>query len=135
MKTHHYSWQLSIAENAKLGPKLLVRMCKRWPVAFDEPKPLKLGIRSDLVAARISEQDTDVFLTWYCKQPDYLRAHIEGASRYDLDGQPCGKVSRENALFAWQELEGQRYAEFRRKLLGPPVSGGGGRQNVQHLSR
>ena len=118
MRTHSYSWELSVAEINLQGPILLERVRKRWPAAFGTAKPLKLGIRQDMTAGRLSEQDADVFLTWYCKTPDYLQAHAEGAPRYDLHGQPCGEVSYDNALFAWQELESQRYAAFRRKLLG-----------------
>ena len=117
MKMHFYSWQVPPKEVARLGPILLERMRKRWPAAFDEPKPLKVGIRRDLVAARVSEQDADVFMTWLTRTPEYLRAQVEGATRIDLQGKPCGEVSADNARFAEQELEALRYAEFRRKLL------------------
>lgn len=116
---NYYSWQLSAAESAKQGELLLARMRTRWPAAFGAAKALKLGIRNDLVAARISPQDADIFLSWYVLTPEYLAAQAQpGAQRHDLNGTPVGPVSDENATYAAQQLFAHRQRKFLRDLIG-----------------
>ncbi len=116
---HQYSWELSVAEIAKHGELLLARMRKRWPAAFDTAKPLKLGIRNDMIAARFSAQDADVFMSWYSQTPEYLSAQAEpGAQRHDLHGVPVGEVLPENATYAAQRLMELRHQKFQRALIG-----------------
>lgn len=116
---HQYSWELSVAEAAKQGELLLARMRKRWPTTFDTAKPLKLGIRNDLIAARVSSQDANVFMTWYSQTPEYLSAQAQpGARRHDLNGRPVSEVLPENATYAAQRLMELRNQKFRRALIG-----------------
>ena len=111
---------LPAEELHRRGEKLLKRMRRRWPKAFaDPPVPLKIGIRKDLLAAKLSSQDVDVFLTWWVNQPDYLMAQmLPDAVRIDLDGNPCGPVSPENRQYAAAQIERWRYALFRAELVG-----------------
>lgn len=76
-------------------------MLQRWPATFNTVRPLKLGIRDDLIAEGVSEEDADAFLGWYVQQPKYLAAQVRSrAQRYDLQGERCGPVSVENAAYA-----------------------------------
>jgi ProP effector len=64
-----------------------------------ERRPLKLGVRNDLVAdtARHGLSDAELrrALSQYCRSPGYLAACTEGAVRIDLNGMPAGTVTAE----------------------------------------
>lgn len=73
---------------------------ERFPEAFpaSEARILKIGIHKEI------KQNTDIngreiflFLRKYCTSAKYRRAHIEGASRYDLSGITTEVVTAEEA--------------------------------------
>jgi ProP effector len=82
-----------------------------FPAAFKSPnevKPLKKGIKQDLVK-RLSTVDSIVTedkacmvksLAYYVNTAAYHKSVIEGAARIDLDGQPEGMVTAEEAKYS-----------------------------------
>lgn len=82
-----------------------------FPSSFksaNEVKPLKKGIKQDLVR-RLSTMDCIVTedkacmvksLAYYVNTAAYHKSVIEGATRIDLDGNPAGLVSSEEAKYS-----------------------------------
>lgn len=73
-----------------------------------EIKPLKKGIKQDLIK-RLSAIETIVTedkacmvksLSYYVNTSAYLKLMVEGAPRFDLDGNPDGTVSAEEAKYS-----------------------------------
>jgi ProP effector len=87
-------------------PETITALAGLFPGTFVEQqwlhhKPLKLGIRNDLVAAgTVSETEIGRALQFYCRRPMYLRSCIVGAVRIDLSGKPSGVVSETDAAHA-----------------------------------
>jgi ProP effector len=74
-------------------------------------KPLKLGIRDDVLAAlngAITVKEAGLALKIYTSNRFYLQASIEGAVRIDLNGNTAGHVTAEEAANAKQRLAAQR---------------------------
>lgn len=77
------------------------RLTEMWPDLFNReaPKPLKVGIFDDLmqdIAVRelaFGPGALRATLASYAQSPRYYRALMAGGVRYDLKGQPCGKVT------------------------------------------
>lgn len=90
-----------------------------FPGAFkpmSQIKPLKKGIKEDLVK-RLSVIETIVTedkacmvksLSFYVNTTAYHRVVIEGAERLDLDGQPAGAVTAEEAKYSTEKLQGKQ---------------------------
>ena len=80
-----------------------------YPALFaaEQPPPLKIGIHKDLLA-RHPDLNARVLrhaLAWLCERPRYQYAvRKEGAVRIDLDGQPAGEVTAEQAGIAKSKL-------------------------------
>lgn len=82
-----------------------------FPAGFksaNEVKPLKKGIKQDLVK-RLSTLENIVTedkacmvksLAYYVNTAAYHKSVIEGATRIDLDGQPAGVVTAEEAKYS-----------------------------------
>ena len=73
----------------------LPALAKTYPACFDgeNPRPLKLGIHRDLVAAGFEKAAVKRALARYCNRPRYRKALRAGAIRIDLQGQPAGVVT------------------------------------------
>ena len=70
-------------------------------------RPLKLGIRDDVLAAldgAISAGKVSAALRWYVSSPEYQRRLLHGAWRVDLNGRPAGTVSQEDEAHARAQL-------------------------------
>jgi hypothetical protein len=80
----------------------------RYPACFDpsNPRPLKLHIHKDLAAAGYLRKATKRVLAAYCLRRAYLNAMLAGAPRIDLDGQPAGEVTEDQAALAQAMLSG-----------------------------
>jgi ProP effector len=64
-------------------------------------KPLKIGIREDIAAAAIMPaEDIGPALRLYVRRLMYQRALAAGGPRHDLNGEPCGEVTAEQAAGA-----------------------------------
>lgn len=81
---------------------------KTYSSAFliSQPKPLKVGIHDDLLAAEGGElKKIRRALAGYVKLPRYLHCLKAGAVRLDLQGQPAGSVTQQEADFAQAQLQ------------------------------
>ena len=84
---------------------LLTRLTEAFPQAFvleqyQPHRPLKVGIFSE-IAARcpdLARSDLTTVLNIYTRRMMYLESLVAGAARVDLDGTPCGEVSRYSLL-------------------------------------
>lgn len=95
-------------EQAQYGVELLKA---HFPACFrdlKEVQPLKIGIKQDLVKQLSTRNDIVMSdkacmvnsLSYYVNSPAYLKNMLEGASRIDLDGQPAGTVTKEEAQYS-----------------------------------
>src|SRR6516164_8558278 len=82
-------------------------LAEKWPSCFSiiesGRRPLKLGIRGDVLAAldgAISAGKVSAALRWYVSSPEYQRRLLHGAWRVDLNGRPAGTVSQEDEAHA-----------------------------------
>jgi ProP effector len=83
-----------------------------WPNCFSHRltnrKPLKIGIGKELAVAvdgALTPKELDTALRLYTTQKAYLRTLKAGAQRVDLDGNPAGTVTPEQAAVARQRIE------------------------------
>ncbi|UXZ53002.1 ProQ/FinO family protein [Halomonas sp. 7T] len=84
---------------------LLNQWYQRYPNAFfkGHTKPLKIGIHHDLAQREPwSGKLIRRALANYVNLPRYVKSMREGAERFDLDGNPAGKVDKEASLHASQ---------------------------------
>jgi ProP effector len=89
-------------------PRATVRqlLAERYPAAFSQPRPLKVGVAQDIRGEILSMSRRAIrgFFRKYCKDAAYLRLLVEGVPRVDLRGQPCGTVTAAEAEFAAERL-------------------------------
>ncbi|CAG0962279.1 hypothetical protein RHDC4_00762 [Rhodocyclaceae bacterium] len=74
-------------------------------------RPLKIGIRDDLLAAhpgRISAKTAYQLLGTHTKQPSYLAAIVKGGPRYGLNGEVAGEVTEKERAWAIERLAALR---------------------------
>lgn len=94
------------AQSAAPSPQaLLNQWYQRYPKAFfkGHTKPLKIGIHHDLAQREPwSGKLIRRALANYVNLPRYVKSMREGAERFDLDGNPVGKVDKEASLHATQ---------------------------------
>lgn len=93
-----------------------------FPASFksmSEMKPLKKGIKEDLVK-RLATIDTIVTedkacmvksLSYYVNTMAYHKSVIAGVERIDLDGQPAGIVSAEEAQYSIDKQQARQQAK------------------------
>lgn len=95
---------------------VLSAMKARHPAAFPRPpRPLKVGVREDLLAAGWREQEVSLALSHYLSAEPYLRATVaEGAFRIDLNGWPVAPVQEHEAAWARGRLVEMGLAAARR---------------------
>lgn len=124
---------------AKPKPKWLdyvqygVELLKTYfPASFksaNEVKPLKKGIKQDLVKrlstieAIVTEDKACMVksLSYYVNTAAYHKAVVEGAMRIDLDGNPAGAVTAEEATYSIQRHQAKLLAKQQSKA-SPPLS-------------
>lgn len=95
-------------EYAQYGVELLKAYFPEGFKGTNELKPLKKGIKQDLVK-RLSTIENIVTedkacmvksLAYYVNTASYHKSVVEGATRVDLDGQPAGIVTAEEAKYS-----------------------------------
>lgn len=94
------------------GEAALLLLPQYWPAAFalDAPKPLKIGIKEDVVTdARARELDISrnqiiAALMVYTNRPEYRAAVAQGGQRVDLHGHPAGEVGEKAMEHARMKL-------------------------------
>ncbi len=95
-------------EHAQYGIELLKA---HFPACFKEPQkiqPLKVGIKQDLVKKLGGKEDITLndkacmvnSLSYYVSSPAYHRSVFKDAVRIDLEGQPAGVVTAEEAHYS-----------------------------------
>ncbi|MCC2666945.1 MAG: proQ, partial [Gammaproteobacteria bacterium] len=83
-----------------------------FPACFKEPQkiqPLKVGIKQDLVKKLGGKEDITLndkacmvsSLSYYVSSPAYHRSVFKDAVRIDLEGQPAGVVTEEEAHYSF----------------------------------
>src|SRR5262245_65898596 len=87
-------------------------LAEKWPSRFSiiesGRRPLKLGIRDDVLAAldgAISAGKVSAALRWYVSSPEYQHRLLHGAWPVDLNGRPAGNVSPSDGAHARAQLD------------------------------
>ncbi len=95
----------------KEAQAILARMKARHPAAFPfPPRPLKIGVREDLIAAGWTDAEVSAVLDYYLKTKPYLLGtYAEGAFRIDLNGCPTAPVQEHEAQWARATARGGPY--------------------------
>jgi ProP effector len=100
----------ALAEGRRIAGRVRPILAERFPLAFrahGSPKvPLKLKIDRDVIAAcpDLTGKEINAAIADYCWGPRYWAASIEGATRVDLNGNPAGVVTAEQAGSAIERL-------------------------------
>lgn len=92
--------------------ELLKRLRKRWPKCFGGYRPLKIGIREDILATPdlgLDAVEVRCVLGAYVRRARYLERMVVGAPRIDLDGNAVGEVTADDV----------NCAQYRLRNLGP----------------
>ncbi|WP_295399284.1 ProQ/FINO family protein [uncultured Thiocystis sp.] len=95
-------------EDAASATAPTLDLAARYPACFDwrQPRPLKIGIREDLLAVGHPRPAIRRALVAYCSRVKYLKALRAGTPRIDLQGQPAGEVTEDDAADAQAMLSG-----------------------------
>ena len=105
-----------LIEWQRIFPKTFARFgASRWPA-------LKTGIAADLAAIMPERDPSEISaaLHRYTRALPYLLAHVEGAPRLDLFGQPAGVVTADQAQHAAQLLSASAAATPAKSHLSRP---------------
>lgn len=111
-------------EQAQYGVELLKA---HYPACFKEAKdvkPLKVGIKQDLVKHLSAREDivtTDKAcmvssLAYYVNSLAYLKSVIEGAQRIDLEGNSAGTVSADEAKYSVENRQSKMLKKQKNKV-------------------
>jgi ProP effector len=102
-------------------------LASTWPRCFSvklaDRRPLKVGIRKDIAASAegaITPDELGAALRIYTSHKRYLRTLREGAHRIDLDGNPVGVVTANEAAAARgrvEKIEARASAQIRARAL------------------
>ncbi|MDX6040215.1 MULTISPECIES: RNA chaperone ProQ [Scandinavium] len=93
--------------------EVIAFLAERFPQCFSaegEARPLKIGIFQDLVTRvegemNLSKTQLRSALRLYTSSWRYLYGIKAGATRVDLDGNPCGELDEQHVTHARQQLE------------------------------
>jgi hypothetical protein len=88
-------------------PAPALRLAEAYPACFDweHPRPLKIDIHQDLMAAGHDRIAVKRALGRYCQADRYRKALRVGAPRIDWQGQPAGAVTEREAAHARSRVE------------------------------
>lgn len=102
------------------------RLAEAFPQAFfiyeARRRPLKVGIRDDILAAldgAMDARELAIVLRFYSSNRGYLRACRAGAPRIDLEGNPAGAVTAEEATHAVERLQARAAKQARKAMAAP----------------
>ena len=101
------------SEKLANSKEVIAYIAERFPKCFileGEAKPLKIGIFQDLAErlsddSKVSKTQLRAGLRQYTSSWRYLHGVKPGASRVDLDGNPCGELEEEHVEHAKATLE------------------------------
>jgi len=116
-------------EQARYGVELLK---VHFPKCFgerDAVRPLKTGIREDLVRELGAKGDIAIgdkacmlsSLAYYVNSASYHKCVQEGADRYDLQGNGSGKVTADEARYSKSRLEARQQKRRKVTPVAQPV--------------
>lgn len=83
-------------------------------------KPLKVGIRDDIMAAHVGHVSAKTvyrLLGWHTAQPAYLAALMKGGPRYGLNGEIAGEVTEMERAWALECLAKRQAQSESRHML------------------
>jgi len=85
---------------------------------FNNPKPLKMGVRKELLLAPspYSKRQVNKCLGVYCSTKAYLESIIQGDWRYDLNGAQVETITQEQKDHAAKQLA-ERKNKFKNKKV------------------
>ena len=100
-----------------------LRLAEAYPACFDweHPRPLKINIHQDLMAAGHDRIAVRRALGRYCQADRYRKALQPGAPRIDLQGQPAGAVTEREAAHARSRVEARAAARAARPPNATPI--------------
>ncbi|MGN6496607.1 MAG: ProQ/FINO family protein [Tsuneonella sp.] len=104
MITNH---KQAVAAREKEAKAVLSAMKARHPGAFPTPpRPLKVGIREDLIAAGWTDAEVGTALSYYLRTRAYLQCtYAEGQFRVGLDGMPVAPVQDRDREWARKQVQ------------------------------
>lgn len=93
-------------------------LSQKWPHCFKGYRPLKIDIEVDVITSlpELNARLLCAVVYEHRHSIDYLLALVEGASRIDLDGKTCSRVSRRQAEAADRQRQQKLLALMRAKL-------------------
>lgn len=102
-------------EQVRYGVEMLKAYFPECFKELNEIRPLKIGIKQDLVKALSAYENISVAdkacmvssLSYYVNSPAYHKTVIEGAERIDLTGQSAGIVSAAEAHYSLERRQMQ----------------------------
>lgn len=101
----------SRSKNRVANQAAVTLMCETYPKAFDREnvRPLKIGIQEDILAdEKVSKTKAKRALASYVRSPQYHKSLVAGAARVDLNGEPAGTVTEQEADHAQTMLKQMR---------------------------
>ena len=112
-----------VAEPPPAPATVLPALIEAYPACFDweQPRPLKIGIHQDLVAAGHDRIAVRRALGRYCQADRYRKALQTGAPRIDWQGQPAGAVTEREAAYARSRVEPRAAARAARPPNATPL--------------
>jgi ProP effector len=117
---------------------LITLLAERWPKCFSvyerRRRPLKIGIHRDVIAAlgdAVTAIELSSALGVYCANASYLRSMVPGTIRIDLDGNPAGAVTEDEAVGARGRLAA--YSAKRAKQEPPAAPAKAARLSLDDL--
>ncbi len=131
----------------KIDIKAAIRvLCEKYPALFVAErsmphKPLKIGVHNDIIAAAIlPPNEIRAAIGHYRGRLQYQKALAAGGPRFDLDGNPCGEITADQAAGAVAmiaRIEAKRVASSQaakvawRQAAGDKESPPNGKPSVQ----
>ena len=89
--------------------KLQAEYPKTFPTEPSPKLPLKAGLVNDIWAVRenfeVGKKTVQAAIALWCTDDSYIKALANGGPRYDLDGNTCGEVSKEQQTSAKKALK------------------------------
>lgn len=87
---------------------IITQLAERWPKCFSvyegRRRPIKVGIRADILDTVEQWPGLSAALGSYVHNQAYLQTLVAGAERIDLAGEPAGVVTAAEAAVAAEEL-------------------------------
>ena len=100
------------------NPPAFALLKQQFPKAFSKVTPLKIGIHKEFFAILksipkpYSIRQCRRALYWYINRKEYLRRIVADNDRIDIDGRPCGKVTKAEEAYAKNQLQLKYCAKY-----------------------